>query len=178
MKSVGVDRLCVVPIELPPLRRRGADALAIARHMLWSISARERRKFRGFTREAEAAVLAYDWPGNAHELKAVITDIVAAHRHREWVEAEMLPEPVRRAVNVSGVAPVPPGPVAPAAPEVAPFADAPAAPPAISGEPEPEIVPLAVMERRLILAALRRTCHDVPARRRCWRSTPRPSIAS
>jgi two-component system repressor protein LuxO len=215
-------RLYVVPLELPPLRERGDDVLMIAQHFLAQFSREEGRKFRGFAPDAQAALLAYAWPGNVRQLQNAIRNVVVLQRDSEWVDASMLPPPVLRggaagAVPVAFV-PLPPvaAPTFVAPPVVAPpvafppvaappvaampapaawaepaaFAHAaepawaaaapvalaerlPAAPPPGAPRPppppapaavaaEPEIVPLAVMERRLIMAALRRTNSDVP----------------
>ena len=207
-------RLYVVPLELPPLRERGEDVLLIAEHFLTQFSREESRKFRGFTPDAQAALMAFPWPGNVRQLQNAVRNVVVLQRDGEWVDASMLPPPVvRGGVGYAPVPFVPPpaGPVAPRAPAVAPAASsaawvadpaayaptpepawamaapgplavaerppvaplppampvqvAPASPPfAARPEPpqEPEIVPLAVMERRLIMAALRRTQSDVP----------------
>ena len=220
-------RLYVVPIELPPLRERGADVIAIAQHFLAQFSKEEKRKFRGFSPDAEAALLAYSWPGNVRQLQNVVRNVVVLHREGDWVEAAMLPPPVVRfgglpvgpvqavaapslpaaplpaalarplpdpivdelpppepewvevaplavaervRVAPAALAPVAPTPL-PVAPVAAPIAAPPAyTPPAYTPlssraaptADEPEVVPLAVMERRLILAALRRTNSDVP----------------
>jgi two-component system repressor protein LuxO len=136
-------RLYVVPIELPPLRSRGADALLIARAFLAQFRREERKRFRRFSPEAEAAILGYPWPGNVRQLQNVVRNVVVLHEG-EQVEAAMLPAPLLRAAP-RGAEPVPVAETAPAA-----------APPAV------EVMPLAEMERRLILAALEQTGQDVP----------------
>src|SRR4029077_4722776 len=72
-------RLHVVPIHLPPLRERDDDVLAIARHFLARHSAREGKAFRRFLPEAEAAMLAYDWPGNVRQLENAVQNMVVMH---------------------------------------------------------------------------------------------------
>jgi two-component system repressor protein LuxO len=192
-------RLYVVPVELPPLRERGADVLAIANHFLTQFAKEEKRKFKGFTADAEAALVAYTWPGNVRQLQNVVRNVVVLNRDGDWVDASMLPPPVVRLGAAAAVAPAPlpafvplprpmpeeaapepahrpaweqPAPVAvaerpwvpppPAPPALATYV----APPVVARPPappeEPDIVPLATMERRLILAALRRTNSDVP----------------
>ncbi len=173
-------RLYVVPIVLPPLRDRGSDALLIARHFLATFSREERKHFKGFERDAEAALLASSWPGNVRQLQNVVRNIVVLH-DADRVRLDMLPPlgPVRPQAAV----PPPAEPVreapAPARPQdstalVRPLAATPVFSRAAGGaglpvqglvapQPaEPEIMPLAEMERRLILAALRKTRDDVP----------------
>jgi two-component system repressor protein LuxO len=175
-------RLYVVPIELPPLRERGEDVLLIARHFLSLFSREEQRRFRGFTAEAEQALLEYSWPGNVRQLQNVVRNVVVLHRDGEWVEAAMLPPPViRPGVPIASPRRAPAPPLPAEDPEPAPRAtisvptpgeasfgrDATERSPAYPEPPpppvaEPDIMPLAVMERRLILAALERTNRDVP----------------
>jgi two-component system repressor protein LuxO len=173
-------RLYVVPIELPPLRQRGEDVLLIARHFLTQFSSEEKRRFRAFTPEAEQALLAYSWPGNVRQLQNVVRNVVVLHEHGEWIDVSMLPPPVVVRPGQSLAAPPVTQPV-PVGEMIAPIVVAPLplaepgwaraelavaedAAPKSAPAPvtEPEIVPLAVMERRLILAALRRTNSDVP----------------
>ena len=157
-------RLYVVPIELPPLRARGDDVLAIARHFLGMFSREESRKFSGFSPDAEAMLLAYDWPGNVRQLQNVIRNVVVLH-DGEQVSAEMLPPPVYR----PGLAIAPPVPVLPSALAARGFEREPPPPPSLVAPPlapsdawQGDVVSLATMERRLIGAALRQTGNDVP----------------
>ena len=149
-------RLYVVPIELPALRERGGDILPIARHFLAQFSAEENRRFKGFAPAAEQALAAYPWPGNVRQLMNVVRNVVVLH-DGELVEAWMIPPPVVRPGMVIPAVPVqtlpPPAPIPGPDPEPEPPPPEPA---------EIEIVPLAEMERRLILAALSRCANDVP----------------
>lgn len=72
-------RLHVVPIELPPLREREGDAVLIAREFLNRYAREDGKHFTGFTPEAEAALAAYDWPGNVRQLQNVVRTIVVLH---------------------------------------------------------------------------------------------------
>jgi two-component system repressor protein LuxO len=180
-------RLYVVPVEMPALRDRGEDALLIARHFLASFAREEGRRFRGFTREAEAALLAYAWPGNVRQLQNVVRNIVVLH-DAEWVEPAMLPGMLLRGAGAprpspAMVAPAPVaavGPVAPvaepeqAAPVVAeaatpapgswlpgPAPERPSAIPSITLTAD-QFEPLAAIEKRYILAALDHVSQDVP----------------
>ena len=64
-------RLNVFPIELPPLRERGADISLLAQHFLDQVNARE-----GTTKRFDAGALALlqgcAWPGNVRELRNVV----------------------------------------------------------------------------------------------------------
>lgn len=84
-------RLHVLPIHLPPLRERREDILLLARHFLARFAAQERREFDGFSPEAEAALVAYGWPGNVRQLQNVIRRTVVFH-DGDIVGIAMLPE--------------------------------------------------------------------------------------
>jgi DNA-binding NtrC family response regulator len=65
-------RLNVVPIRLPPLRERDADALLLARHFVEKFGARLGKRLEGLEPDAERALSSYPWPGNIRELENVI----------------------------------------------------------------------------------------------------------
>ncbi len=65
-------RLSVFPIEVPPLRQRGDDAIQLAQHFLDITCKDFGRKPLKLTRSQVDAMLQYDWPGNVRELKNVI----------------------------------------------------------------------------------------------------------
>ncbi|MCX7380207.1 MAG: sigma-54 dependent transcriptional regulator [Alphaproteobacteria bacterium] len=178
-------RLYVVPLELPPLRDRSEDVLLLARHFLAQFGQEERKAFTGFSPEAELMLLAYPWPGNVRQLQNVVRNIVVLNSG-PVVEAGMIPAPVNRAgatppARLAPPVPAPapePAPVAKLAPAPVPVQEPPAphgvivpapepepapAPAAtLRVDPEQEILPLAEMERRMVLAALMRTGNDIP----------------
>ncbi|SDV50541.1 sigma-54 dependent transcriptional regulator [Chitinasiproducens palmae] len=61
-------RLCVLRIDEPPLRARGADIELLANHMLERFRSESSRRLRGFSSGAIEALYNYDWPGNVREL--------------------------------------------------------------------------------------------------------------
>ncbi|SJZ90530.1 regulatory protein, Fis family [Enhydrobacter aerosaccus] len=83
-------KLDILSIELPPLRERDDDVLRLASHFLPRLGMEERKRFTGFSPEAEAAMLAYDWPGNVQELQNVLRGLVILNEGGT-VEASMLP---------------------------------------------------------------------------------------
>ncbi len=62
-------RLNVVPIELPPLRRRPEDVVPLARHFLARFAAEYGLREPRLTPAAERALVERDWPGNVRELR-------------------------------------------------------------------------------------------------------------
>ncbi|HEY7724989.1 MAG TPA: sigma 54-interacting transcriptional regulator, partial [Anaeromyxobacteraceae bacterium] len=63
-------RLFVVPVTIPPLRRRRGDVAALADHFL-SRGAPRGLPLR-WSDEARARLEAYDWPGNVRQLRNVV----------------------------------------------------------------------------------------------------------
>ena len=61
-------RLDLLRIALPPLRERGTDVIALARHLLTRIATRHRLAGLKLTRDGEARLLAQPWRGNVREL--------------------------------------------------------------------------------------------------------------
>jgi DNA-binding NtrC family response regulator len=64
--------LTVLVMRLPPLRERRDDLMLLAQHLLERINRQTLSRCGGFTPQAAAALLAYDWPGNLLELSRVI----------------------------------------------------------------------------------------------------------
>jgi two-component system response regulator AtoC len=65
-------RLRVVPIFLPPLRRRTGDVRALTWHFVDHFNARGPSRIEGAESAALAALDAYPWPGNVRELRNVV----------------------------------------------------------------------------------------------------------
>jgi len=65
-------RLHVIAVQIPPLRERPVDLLKIADRYLQFFSKQCGKRFTGFSREAEAILQRYAWPGNLRELRNVI----------------------------------------------------------------------------------------------------------
>ena len=64
-------RLNVIPIEVPPLRKRREDIPLLAEHFLIRASQKLRRRGR-LTDSALAELQRYEWPGNIRELQNAI----------------------------------------------------------------------------------------------------------
>ncbi len=62
-------RISEIVIDVPALRDREGDKLLLAQTFLDNYSAKNGRKFRGFTESARAELDAYEWPGNVRELE-------------------------------------------------------------------------------------------------------------
>jgi len=91
-------RLHVVPVQLPALRERGDDIMAIANHFLLSYAKEENKDFRTFSPQAEVILRRYDWPGNVRQLQNVIRNIAVLHND-EQVQIYHLPPPLDQTLN-------------------------------------------------------------------------------
>jgi DNA-binding NtrC family response regulator len=87
-------RLNVVHIELPPLRSRGGDILALAQRFLEEFALRMKRPVTGLSTAAAEKLLAYSWPGNVRELKNGIERAVAL-TNCDKITVEDLPERIK-----------------------------------------------------------------------------------
>ncbi len=65
-------RLSVFPVDVPPLRERGADIVQLAQHFLEQTCKDFGRETMTLTRSQAGQIKAYSWPGNVRELKNVI----------------------------------------------------------------------------------------------------------
>ena len=83
-------RLNVIQIEIPPLRQRPEDVIALAEQLLVFYGRSNHRSFFGFTPEALQALSQYAWPGNIRELSNVI-ERAAIFCQTERVGIECLP---------------------------------------------------------------------------------------
>jgi DNA-binding NtrC family response regulator len=85
-------RLCVVPIEVPPLRARREDITPLVHHLLSRVST-QRGLVRRISPQALRMLLDYSWPGNVRELSNVLEYAVVVAR-RETILPDDLPQEV------------------------------------------------------------------------------------
>jgi transcriptional regulator with PAS, ATPase and Fis domain len=69
-------RVHVFPIQMPALKDRGHDIVLLAEYFLKKMAVELKKPIKGFSLEAEQALLNYDWPGNVRELENVINRAV------------------------------------------------------------------------------------------------------
>lgn len=65
-------RLLGLPIELPPLRDRGADILVLAKFFMDAFAKENGMGRKTLSAEAQEKLLAHPYPGNVRELRAVV----------------------------------------------------------------------------------------------------------
>jgi two-component system response regulator AtoC len=69
-------RLSVVPVRLPPLRKRKGDIPLLINHFLDKHSRKVRRSVPRISPEAMEVLVEYNWPGNVRELEHTIERIL------------------------------------------------------------------------------------------------------
>ncbi|HMK60190.1 MAG TPA: sigma-54 dependent transcriptional regulator [Dissulfurispiraceae bacterium] len=85
-------RLNVIPIELPPLRKRKGDIPLLVNHFLQKHAAKGQGKIiSGFSKEALQILINYDFPGNIRELENAVEYAIAFSRS-DLIEKEDLPD--------------------------------------------------------------------------------------
>ena len=89
-------RLHVIAVQIPPLRERPGDLLKIAERYLQFFSKQCGKRLKGFSKEAEAVLRQYAWPGNLRELRNVIERaVILADTHE--IDLLDLPEKLSQA---------------------------------------------------------------------------------
>jgi transcriptional regulator with PAS, ATPase and Fis domain len=117
-------RLKVIAVELPPLRRRREDVLALAREFAAAAGRSYGRGPCTLTPEAAEALLSYSWPGNVRELENAIESAAVMAGESGRIQRDNLPSDVRGA-STSPLGTVP-----------------------------DEVVPMAELEKRYVLSVL------------------------
>jgi len=97
-------RLNVVPIEVPPLKKRPDDIPLLAQHFMERAATATGRPHREVNADALAVLQAYSWPGNVRELRNVIERllIMAPDDPSKSIGIDMLPPEINADTPVSG----------------------------------------------------------------------------
>ena len=82
-------RVNVIKLEVPPLKERKQDILALAQHFVEKFKRQMGKEVRGLSTSAERALETYAWPGNVRELENVVERAVALEES-DTVQAESL----------------------------------------------------------------------------------------
>jgi DNA-binding NtrC family response regulator len=91
-------RLCVAPVEIPPLRQRPGDIVALAEHFAGTLTAGQGNIV--LTAAARTKLEAHSWPGNARELRNAM-QLALLNRTSNTITDEdisLRPAPVQRRV--------------------------------------------------------------------------------
>ena len=87
-------RISVIPMELPPLRDRGADIAELTDHFLGKYCSQTGRQL-SISPPALRLLETYSWPGNVRELEHTIERAVALEK-TDTIQPERLPEQVTK----------------------------------------------------------------------------------
>src|SRR3990172_3430053 len=88
-------RISVIPIDMPPLRKRTSDISLLAFHFLEKFNRQMGKTIRGITSESIRLLEQYPWAGNVRELENAVERAVALEKGEEIVP-DSLPERVVR----------------------------------------------------------------------------------
>lgn len=69
-------RLNVIPIVIPPLRKRMGDIPLLINHFLEKFNREKKKKVKVFSKEAFDILCSYRWPGNVRELENLMERLV------------------------------------------------------------------------------------------------------
>jgi two-component system response regulator HydG len=86
-------RLNVIPMHLPPLRKRRNDIPLLARHFLRRFAVEQNKEIQDFSSETMRLLLNYPWPGNVRELENSIEDSAVLAKRSE-VQISDLPSAI------------------------------------------------------------------------------------
>ena len=87
-------RLCVITIQIPPLRDRREDIPLLAEHFMRVYASENQKPIGGLDPEAYRALLDHDWPGNVRELENAIERAVVLCPPGGKIGLGLLPESV------------------------------------------------------------------------------------
>lgn len=79
-------RLNILPLSVPPVRRRGHDILLLAQHFLNQLQNGEEFEI---SKKAEDKLMAHSWPGNVRELRNVIQRAIVMSEDGTILEADL-----------------------------------------------------------------------------------------
>lgn len=100
-------RLHVIPIEVPPLRKRREDIPVLLEHFLERARLQGCTRVEGFSSDAMDALCSYGWPGNVRELENLVQRLVVM-RSEGLIALADLPAPFTRETPAALAAPVVP----------------------------------------------------------------------
>lgn len=92
-------RLNVVPIELPPLRKRIEDIPFLATHFLKKFNLLYKKNIIGVEPEAMNILTNYNWPGNIREFENAIEHAFIRTKDKDMLCACSLPQSIRENID-------------------------------------------------------------------------------
>lgn len=89
-------RIMGLPIDLPPLRTRGNDTLLLAKYFVDDFSKNNKLGSVSISKQAKHKLMAYSFPGNIRELKAVMDLAVVMCTANEITEDDIIFNPIQK----------------------------------------------------------------------------------
>ncbi|HET8925875.1 MAG TPA: sigma 54-interacting transcriptional regulator [Candidatus Acidoferrum sp.] len=96
-------RLNVISLSLPPLRQHPEDIALLAEHFAARYAKKCNRNVKGFSPEARACLMQYDWPGNIRELENAMERAIVIGSS-DFIFPEDLPETLLETAPTSATA--------------------------------------------------------------------------
>lgn len=84
-------RINVIPVQLPPLRKRKSDIPLLAEFFLEKYNKQYHKKIESFSTKALATLSTYSWPGNVRELQNLVERLVVLSRNNRIISLSNLP---------------------------------------------------------------------------------------
>jgi DNA-binding NtrC family response regulator len=100
-------RLNVVPLQIPPLRKRTGDIPLLVAHIIKKFNERLKKTISGIADDALAALEAHSWPGNIRELENVLERTILFTKGDRIERSDL---------QLGGASEPPPPPIAPPPP--------------------------------------------------------------
>ncbi len=97
-------RLNVVPLQIPPLRRRRGDIPFLVRHIVRKFNERLKKNVTGLSDEALAVLESHSWPGNIRELENVLERTILFCKAERIERHDLPPELTAHANDVAAAA--------------------------------------------------------------------------
>lgn len=91
-------RLNVIPLEVPPLRKRKEDIPVLVSQFLREFCAENMKEQKELSKEALDILMGYNWPGNVRELKNIV-EMLVIMTPKMVVSAGDIPVPIRKELN-------------------------------------------------------------------------------
>jgi len=82
-------RLNVVPLQIPPLRRRTGDIPLLVSHIIKKFNERLKKSISGISDDALATLETHAWPGNIRELENVLERTILFGLHTQIERADL-----------------------------------------------------------------------------------------
>jgi len=92
-------RLCVIPIELPPLRERRGDIVLLAKYFFREFCRQNKKSLTNISQSALEKLKMQEWPGNVRQLRNFMERAVILCKDRILMPHHLFPEDIQEDVS-------------------------------------------------------------------------------